>query len=119
MAGDKQARTEKPTAKRLKDARKKGQIAQSRDLAQAGGLAAAVMTLGWAGGSMMERLGRSMSDTLATLGEIGAKGLDAGQLSTVALGGLWLLVVCVAPIAFASAAASVATHAAQNGWVVA
>lgn len=119
MAGDKHARTEKPTAKRLKDARKKGQVAQSRDLAQAGGLAAAVMALGWAGSSIMERLGQAMSDSLGTLNEAGATGLDAGQLATDVYASLWLMCLCVAPIAVASAVASVATHAAQNGWVVA
>jgi flagellar biosynthesis protein FlhB len=38
MAGEK---TEKPTAKRLKDARKKGQIARSKDLALAAASVAA------------------------------------------------------------------------------
>lgn len=35
MAGDKESKTEKPTPKRLRDARKKGQVAKSQDLSSA------------------------------------------------------------------------------------
>lgn len=41
-----QDKTEKPTAKKLKDARKKGQVARSRDLAVAAATVAAVIAIG-------------------------------------------------------------------------
>ncbi len=42
-------RTEKPSAKKLKDARERGQVARSRDLSAAMSLAAATLALGWFG----------------------------------------------------------------------
>lgn len=119
MAGDKQSRTEKPTGKRLQDARKKGQVAKSKDLGQAGGLAMAVLVFGWAGSLMVETLGESMSVTLSSIGQLGMTALDTNQLSTITFSGLQALALTVAPVALASAFASVAAHTVQTGWVVA
>ena len=51
-----QERTEQPTAKRVKDARKKGQIARSRDLALAAASIAATMALAWLGAHLITGL---------------------------------------------------------------
>src|ERR671921_142310 len=61
QAGEK---TEQPTAKRLRDARRKGQVARSHDLSSAVLLVVSVAVLylaggsvaGWAGGAMREQL---------------------------------------------------------------
>lgn len=58
-ASDKQ---EKPTAKRLKDAKEKGQVARSKELGAAVGLCAAAGALAWFG----TRLARGMAARLAT-----------------------------------------------------
>ena len=60
MASD--DRTERPTARRLKDARKRGQVARSQDLGQAAGLAAALGVMGMVG----PRYVQGMADALAT-----------------------------------------------------
>lgn len=119
MAADKHSRTEKPTGKRLQDARKKGQVARSRDLGQAGGLAAAVLIFGWVGTVMIETLGEAMVGTLSELGSTGRAALDADQLATIAISGLQTLTITVAPVALAAAVAAVGAHTMQSGWVIA
>ncbi|MEH3055274.1 MAG: EscU/YscU/HrcU family type III secretion system export apparatus switch protein, partial [Patulibacter minatonensis] len=61
MAGDK---TEKATPKKVKEARDKGQVAKSADLAGAGVLLAGVATLGAFGGQMTEALMNLLSSSL-------------------------------------------------------
>ncbi len=56
MASDKSDRTEKPTPKKLADARKKGQVAQSREIPSAMILLAALVFFYFAGGFMFHRL---------------------------------------------------------------
>jgi flagellar biosynthetic protein FlhB len=79
QAGEK---TEQPTAKRLRDARRKGQVARSHDLSSAVLLVVAVAVLylagghvaGWAGGAMREQLEhatyRGPLDQAAALGAL-------------------------------------------------
>ena len=119
MAADKHSRTEKATGRKLQEARKKGQVARSRDLGQAGGLAAAVLVFGWAGTVMVETLGEAMTAALSGVGDVGRAALDADQLLTSAIGGLRTLTITVAPVAMAAAIAAVGTHTMQSGWVVA
>src|SRR4029453_19022341 len=59
MAGNEQQgdRTEKPTTKRKKDARERGQVARSRDLAGAISLVAATGAVGWLGARVVGLLG--------------------------------------------------------------
>ncbi|MBL0716032.1 MAG: flagellar biosynthesis protein FlhB [Desulfosarcina sp.] len=56
MPSDKSDRTEKPTPKKLQDARKKGQVAQSREIPSAMILLSALMFFYFAGGLMLRRL---------------------------------------------------------------
>ena len=51
-----QERTEHPSAKRLREARKKGQFVHSRDLALAGASVATTMALAYMGGRLFGRL---------------------------------------------------------------
>ena len=59
MAAD---RTEKPTARRLRDARKKGQVAKSIDLVQAFLFLAAAGVLALGGGAYVSELRQMMAD---------------------------------------------------------
>ncbi len=56
MASDKSDRTEKPTPKKIADARKKGQVAQSREIPSAMILLAALGFFYFAGGFMFQRM---------------------------------------------------------------
>ena len=62
MASD--DRTEKPTSRRLTDARKRGQIARSQDLSQAAGLAAALATIGFVGSRYIDGLATALAGAL-------------------------------------------------------
>ena len=56
--------TEKPTRKKLEDARKKGQIARSRDLALAAASVAATIALARLGGRLIGGLGDRLAGDL-------------------------------------------------------
>ena len=63
-----QERTEHPSAKRLREARSKGQFVHSRDLAIAGASVAATMALAGLGGYLLEGLASRLALDLAQFG---------------------------------------------------
>ena len=65
----KEDKTEKATPKRRTDARKKGQIARSRDLALAAASVAATMMLASVGGHVITGLIESLQSNLARFGD--------------------------------------------------
>jgi flagellar biosynthesis protein FlhB len=116
MASD---RTEQPTARRWREARRKGQIARSRDLVHAGTLAAVMMAIAWSGGYMMRGMGRAIATALSQLHRFPARDLRADELGVVALNGLGTLLVLVAPVALTAVVVTFALFYVQGGWVVA
>jgi flagellar biosynthesis protein FlhB len=62
-------KTEKPTPKRLKDARKKGQIARSKDLAMAAATVAATFALARIGGRVVSALTERVAGDLSHFGD--------------------------------------------------
>ncbi len=79
----------------------------------------AVVIFGWVGSLMIETLGESMTVTLSSIGRLGMVALDTEQLTTIGISGLQALALTVAPVALATAVASVAVNTLQSGWVVA
>ena len=73
-------KTEKPTPKRLRDARKRGQVAKSQDLTAAALFVVAVGVLWTAGGFMGGRLLAFAQDTLARAAEEGGRLDEAAAL---------------------------------------
>ena len=65
-APDKDSKTEDPTAKRLDDARKKGDVAKSMDVPQLASLAAAFSVMAVAGGWMLQSLAEAMLPFIAS-----------------------------------------------------
>jgi flagellar biosynthetic protein FlhB len=112
-------RTEQPTGRRLEQARKKGQIARTREAGQAASLIAATLTLGWMGSYIMARLGDSLARGLARAGRSPGAGLDGGEITALAFDGMSLLALVVGPIALASIVTALALHGAQGGLVFA
>jgi flagellar biosynthetic protein FlhB len=108
-------RTEKPTGKKLNDARKKGQIAQSRDLAMAGATVAATLAIGRLGGRLIGGLSDRLARDLAHVGDQPLRTVTAGDLNGLIVAGVTALVVLVGPIALAVVVASVAMQALQGG----
>src|SRR5262245_1891422 len=109
-------KTEKPTPKRLKDARERGQVAASRDLTMAAGTLAAAGALVFGGGLLIHRLTGAVRETLSTF-DVRADGdITATALGPViALGGT-LLALSVGPVALAAAASSALTSLSATGF---
>jgi flagellar biosynthesis protein FlhB len=111
-----QDRTEKPTTKRRLDARKKGQIARSRDLALAAASVAATIALAALGRHVIGGLLRYLDASLARLGDAPLHVLTAGELSELVADGALQLATLVGPIALATTVAAVGMHGFQGGW---
>jgi flagellar biosynthesis protein FlhB len=111
-------RTERPTSRRLKDAKKRGQVASSKDLGSAFSFVAAVMTLAWMGSSMVQALTHQMTRSLARMARSPLVTLDAKEVAGLVLDGGWTLATVVGPLALATIVATVAIQGAQGGWVL-
>jgi len=114
-----QERTEQPTAKRLRDAREKGQVARSRDLALAAASVAATVALAKMGSRLLTGLAEHLASDLAHFGDAPLKAISAGDINTRVIQSAGLLALLVGPIALATMAVGVAMHGFQGGWVFA
>lgn len=114
-----QDRTEQPTARRLRDARKKGQIARSREVVGVAQLGAVLLVLIWAGRAMVEGLGREVVQGIERMGQSPLRALSPGDLVGLAVSGAAAIGVYAGPVALASAIAIVGASVAQGGWNVA
>ena len=112
-------RTEKPTSRRLRDARRKGQIARSRDVEQVAQLVAVIGVFAWGGRSYVEGLGAAVRAGIERMGLPPAGALEPGELARLASQGALTIGVLVGPLAMAAAAAGVLAAALQGGWNVA
>ncbi len=109
-------KTEKPTPKRLLDARKKGQIARSRDLALAAASIAATIALAQLGERMMRGLGERLARDLSHFADAPLRTVTSGDLMSLVIDGGSTMALLVGPIALATMAVGVATHGFQGGW---
>jgi flagellar biosynthesis protein FlhB len=110
MADDK---TEQPTPKRLKDARKKGQVAKSSDLTQAGMFLTAAGVLSLAGAYMVNSLKAFLSQSLTSAGSSGTlqPNLVFGRFAQA-----WSqLLIVVAPLLGALVVVAIAMNFLQLG----
>jgi flagellar biosynthetic protein FlhB len=109
-------KTEQPTQKKLKDARKKGQVARSRDLAVAAATVAAVIALGRLGGRLLNGMADMLTHDLSHFGDAPTTTVTAGDLNGLLINGLITLTVLVGPIAIATMVAGVGAQGLQGGW---
>jgi len=112
-------RTEQPTFRRLRDAKRRGQIARSKDLAEAAGLVAILLVLGWMGSVFVTQLGGALRTGLGRMDGGPVPDLEPGLLWQLVVDGLRTLAVLVGPIALAAAGAAVGASTLQGGWNVA
>src|SRR5262245_41938612 len=105
-----QDKTEKPTAKRLHDAREKGQVARSRDLALAVASVAATIALARLGGRLVTGLGQQLARDLEHFGDAPLKTLTAGDINSAVIHGATLIAWLVGPIALVTMVVGVGTH---------
>lgn len=112
-------RTERPTARRLREARRRGQIARSQDLAHAAGLAGAVLALSAAGAYGFTKLAGALARGLADLASAAHHDATAPEIAAIAIRNAVALGQVVGPVALAAAGAVIAAQVAQGGWNVA
>jgi len=103
----------------VRDARRKGQIARSRDVESAAQLVAVLLVLAWAGRFYIEGLGRALRVGVERMGQAPLSPIDVGELAQMASKGALSIGVLVGPLALAAAAATLLAAAAQGGWNVA
>jgi len=104
-----QEKTEEPTAKKLRDARKRGEVWKSRQLTTAGMLLATAGVLWATGESALEELAASWELSIASIG--GGTGAAVGALEAAA--GLTLSIV--APILAVAVVVAALTQVLQTG----
>src|SRR4051812_31636613 len=109
-------KTEKPTAKRIADARKKGQVARSQQLATAAASIAATIMLGRFGGTLLRGLGDRLSSDLAHLGDAPFREVTGGELTSLVLSGGMMIGLLVGPIALTTMMVGVGAQVAQGGF---
>lgn len=109
-------RTEKPTAKRLKDARKRGQVARSRDFGDALHLGIALLVLAWWGNSMLRGLGVALQESLSRMGQSPLRTVTGGEVVGLAVHGIWQLSWLVGPVALGALVSTAVATQAQGGF---
>jgi flagellar biosynthetic protein FlhB len=111
-----QEKTERPTGKRLHDAREKGQVARSRDLALAAASVAATVALAKLGARLVTGMAEQLARDLEHLGDAPLKTLTAGDIDASVIHGAGLMARLVGPIALATMVVGVGMHGFQGGW---
>lgn len=111
MAGEK---TEKPTAKRRDEARKKGTVARSQDLNGAAVMLVGLVMLGMFGSKITDGLTESMRGTLA-LSE-SPEVVSLNSVGGVILGAITPAFIALLPVIFGCAVAAVVINIVQVGF---
>lgn len=108
--------TEKPTPKKLRDAREKGQVARSRDLAMAVASVAATFALARLGSRLVIGLQGRLAADLARVGDFAHQDITGSQVAAIAAGSAQFIAWLVGPIALATMIAGVGAQGFQGGW---
>jgi flagellar biosynthetic protein FlhB len=111
-------KTEKPTPKRLRDARERGQVAVSRDVPMALGSLAATGVLVGAGTFLLQRMTTTIVNTLTRLGDAPLRDVTADELMPLVTSGGLLLALMAGPVAMAAAASGLIGSVVQTGFNV-
>ncbi len=111
-------RTEKPTAKKKRDAREKGQIPRTRDLSQAASLAAVAAALLWTGSYGLGRVTDAMEESLVLMGDQPTE-ITTGTVFGLVMTGGQAVAFFVGPVALLVTVAVVFSQTIQGGWVFA
>ncbi|MGD8242170.1 MAG: flagellar biosynthesis protein FlhB [Desulfobacterales bacterium] len=116
MTSDKSDRTEKPTPKKLQDARKKGQVAQSREIPSAMILLASLVFFYFAGGFMFRRMGNLIADSYRQLNDAVLQ--DAMSASRLAGWCFEQSIVILMPLMLTLVAVGILANVSQFGFLI-
>jgi flagellar biosynthetic protein FlhB len=111
--------TERPTRKRLEDARKRGQVARSRDLAVAAASVATTFAVAQLGGRLMRGLQVQLAEGLGRMGDAPTRDLTGVELAGHVASGAGLIAWLVGPVALVAMVSAVGMHGFQGGWTFA
>src|SRR5262249_37674341 len=109
-------KTEKPTAKRLKEARDRGQVARSRDLTIAASSLAATAALGSFGYRYIQNLGGAVAETLNHFANAPLHEIRSEELVHLLERGGFQPAMVVGPIAIVALITGVFTAFTQGGF---
>ncbi|HWI18341.1 MAG TPA: EscU/YscU/HrcU family type III secretion system export apparatus switch protein [Vicinamibacterales bacterium] len=112
-------KTEKPSAKKYKDAREKGQVARSQDVLAAAGLLFVTAALARTTEGTLGRISTRMSDGLSHFADGARATITTGDLTSLVMRDLGVFGLAVAPVLATAALVAVAGNLAQTGWVFA
>lgn len=112
-------RTEKPSAKRLKDAHEKGQVARSQDFVAALILLAVTVVLVRTGTGALARMSSRLASGLSRLDESARHGMALNDLANLVVADIVLLGTVAGPFLMAAATVALAANFSQTGWVFA
>lgn len=118
-AGSTGEKTEKPSAKKLRDARDKGQVPRSQDLVAALGLLAVTAAFAQTGAAAVMRVEQRLATGLSHLGDAARGSIDANDIVTLIVSDLGVLGLVVGPFLVTAAVVAVGATVAQSGWVFA
>src|SRR5512140_3002049 len=96
-------KTEKPSAKRLKEAGERGQVARSRDLAAAAALVAGTMAMAWLGPRSLHSLTDRLAAGLRFMGDNAKTEVAYGTMASLVWADGALFALIVAPLALTAA----------------
>jgi flagellar biosynthesis protein FlhB len=111
-------RTEKPSAKKLRDARERGQVPRSRELSVAAASLAVTIAFDYFGPALLQRLSGRMAMGLATFADRPLRTLTPAELTSGMIADALGLALVVGPLAVVAAVVGVGATVAQSGWVV-
>jgi len=112
-------KSEKPSAKKLKEAREQGNVPRSADLVAALSLLAVSTVLARTGGAGVARLQQHLAEGLRGLGERAHLTLTAESIGTIITSDALVLGFIVAPLMGVAAFTALAGNLLQSGWVFA
>lgn len=110
-------KTEQPSQKRLKDAREKGQVARSRDLAVAISSIALTLGLAYFGPAIVGRMATRLTAGLERMGDHPLHTISPGELTHAILADGAMVAMTVGPLMVLSAIVGVLGTIGQTGWV--
>ncbi len=108
-------RTEQPTQRRREEARKRGQVARSPDLASAVTFTVCLYVLRAALSFSGRTIAGLISSSMGYMGSLGVVDLTEAEAHTLFVNGMGAVLLAAAPVALAAAAAGMGANLAQVG----